>query len=91
MPVWNLIQALEAWQSTSKKKELAINYLSLVTEQSLFRQLLAKWYSVFQWGLVVATSVGTTQDKGSRELSSTDRVTTDLPNRFQQDSTPCRL
>lgn len=38
----------------------------------------------FWWGLMVDTSVDTAQDKDSKELSSTDRVATDLPNNFQQ-------
>lgn len=45
----------------------------------------------FWLGLAGDTSVDTAQDEDSEELSSTDGIATDLPNRFQQDISPSLL
>lgn len=55
-----------------------------MTAQSQFWQLLATWHNTWLV-LVMDTSVDTTQVEDSEELSSTDGITTDLTNKFQQD------
>lgn len=55
-----------------------------MTAHSQFWQLLATWHNTWLV-LVMDTSADTTQVEDSEELSSTDRITTDLTNKFQQD------